>query len=595
MKSKILKRTMAAALALTIVGGIPVAFDGNRIFQPAVTADAANEGSAVLNEETGVLTLSGRITKELLNEYQSRAEKIVCEQGTVLPADSSGLFSNGNIGKVIEIDLSNADTSEVTNMESMFRSQRNMTSLNISSFNTSNVTNMKKMFESCGSLSSLDVSSFDTSNVENMQNMFAGCKNIRSLNLQSFDTGNVTNMNYMFFDCLNLRNLDLSTFNTSKVTNMGSMFKLLKRLEKIYVSDGWSTEAVTISDEMFASSAKLVGGNGTICNGATWYKHQYAHPDGVDGNTGFLTYVSPAVKAEKAAVKGASISLGGKIGVNFYAELPANVKTAVLDGPNGKVVLNAVDIKGSRHHEDDEYKDTYKLTYDIDSDQADEKVSVAFYGEDDTTPIDVYDSNNQKDDDGFIDYSVNEYIAEVSEKASESTELTELVSALDDYCKASENYFENKNHEIKGIEGINDFADLKFPNMSEEEIDGNISLTLYSGTTMRIYFGKKMEICDYDKVDEVQSEQARAIKGVSKNGEYYEVPSFNAYDFLYDYAFYYKEFGSEGNTITKTFSPVYAYTKRTFENPDSDEKLKDVLKALNVYGNKAKAYLDSLK
>ena len=107
MKSKILKRTMAAALALTIVGGIPVAFDGNRIFQPAVTADAADEGSAVLNEETGVLTLSGRITKELLTEYKFRVEKIVCEQGTVLPADSSGLFSNGNIGEVIEIDLSN--------------------------------------------------------------------------------------------------------------------------------------------------------------------------------------------------------------------------------------------------------------------------------------------------------------------------------------------------------------------------------------------------------------------------------------------------------------------------------------------------------
>ena len=60
MKSKILKRTMAAALALTIVGGIPVAFDGNRIFQPAVTADAADEGSAVLNEETGGISVAYR-------------------------------------------------------------------------------------------------------------------------------------------------------------------------------------------------------------------------------------------------------------------------------------------------------------------------------------------------------------------------------------------------------------------------------------------------------------------------------------------------------------------------------------------------------
>ena len=594
MKNKVLRKTMAAALALTIVGGAPVAVGEKGIFPSAVAAEAVSEGSADLNEETGVLTLSGRVTKEQLEEYKFKIEKIVCKKDTVLPADCSGLFSNTNIGKVLKIDLSNADTSEVINMESMFYYQRNMTSLNISSFNTSNVTNMGRMFESCGSLTSLDVSSFDTRNVSNMQRMFAGCKNLHSLNLHSFDTSNVTNMNSMFAQCYHLRSLDLSTFNTANVTNMGSMFNLLKRIEKIYVSIGWSTDAVNSSSEMFKGSEKLVGGNGTKCNGASGYNHTYAHPDGVDEKPGFLTYVSPAVHTETVAVKGASITLGGKIGVNFYAEVPSNVKKAVLDGPNGKVVLNAAAIEGGRHYEDDKYKDTYKLTYDIDSDQADEKVSVAFYGEDDTKPIKVYDSNNQIDADGFINYSVNEYIAEISEKTSETKELKELVSALDNYCKASENYFENKNHEIKGIDSINGFEDLKFMAASPDDIDGKISLTLYSGTTMRIYFGKPMESCNHNMVDELTSDEAHAIKGVSKNGEYYEVPSFNAYEFLYNYRIVYKDKESESN-VEKTISPGYLYTKRAFENPDTDEKLKDVLKALNVYGNKAIAYLDSIK
>ena len=75
---------------------------------------------------------------------------------------------------------------------------------------TSNVTNMTTMFSGCQSLVNLDLSSFDTSNVISMRSMFEECTNLNSLNLSSFDTSNVIDMYTMFSQCSNLTNLNLS-------------------------------------------------------------------------------------------------------------------------------------------------------------------------------------------------------------------------------------------------------------------------------------------------------------------------------------------------------------------------------------------------
>ena len=61
----------------------------------------------------------------------------------------------------------------------------------------------------------------NTSNVTNMQNMFKNCSNLKSLDLSNFDTSNVTKMYSMFYGCSNLETLDLSNFSTS---NMSSMY-----------------------------------------------------------------------------------------------------------------------------------------------------------------------------------------------------------------------------------------------------------------------------------------------------------------------------------------------------------------------------------
>ena len=87
-----------------------------------------------------------------------------------------------------------------------------ITSLNLSNFNTSNVTDMRYMFNNCKNLVELDLSNFDTSNVIDMQGMFHGCSSLTKLDIRNFDFSKVTNYYGMLgsgatttfvpFDCL---------------------------------------------------------------------------------------------------------------------------------------------------------------------------------------------------------------------------------------------------------------------------------------------------------------------------------------------------------------------------------------------------------
>ena len=230
--------------------------------------------------------------------YYTEPEKVY------LNADSSYMFGADSFHKsnILDLDLSNFDTSHVTNMRGMFNGMRNLTTLNLSNFDTSKVTDMQYMFGGVNNLTTLDLSNFDTSNVTNMEGMFYNMYNLTTLNLSSFntskvtrmaqmfafmldlttldlsnfDTSNVTNMEGMFYNMYNLTTLDLSNFNTSKVTDMNSIFRiqyhnddnLLKdrykdKLETIYVNNDFDTANLTGTYEMFANRGKLRGGNGS--------------------------------------------------------------------------------------------------------------------------------------------------------------------------------------------------------------------------------------------------------------------------------------------------------------------------------------------
>ena len=147
------------------------------------------------------------------------------------------------------------DTSNVTNMHSMFMGCYDLTNLNVSNFNTSRVTDMSHMFEDCSSLMNLDLSRFDTHQVTDMRYMFYECSSLASLDVGTFDTSQVTNMCYMFCGCSSLSSLDVSHFNTSQVTDMSWMFSILG-LDSLNLSN-LDTSKVTNMDAMFYESYGL--------------------------------------------------------------------------------------------------------------------------------------------------------------------------------------------------------------------------------------------------------------------------------------------------------------------------------------------------
>ena len=199
--------------------------------------------------------------------YYAEPEKVYLNE------DSSKMFlpdySAQKIKNILELDLSNFDTSKVTNMNSMFSYMYSLTTLNLSNFNTSQVTSMSEMFRNMYNLTSLNLSSFDTSKVTNMDRMFFSIRNLTTLDLSNFDTSQATNMLYMFYDMRNLTSLDLSNFNTSKVTVMSAMFALPDeyapndKLEKIYVNNDFNTAKLMYFSGMFRNRKKLRGGNGS--------------------------------------------------------------------------------------------------------------------------------------------------------------------------------------------------------------------------------------------------------------------------------------------------------------------------------------------
>ena len=180
--------------------------------------------------------------------YYTEPEKVY------LNMNSSMMFSS--MFRLTFLDLSNFDTSKVTNMATMFYGMRNLTTLDLSNFDTSKVTDMGRMFWGMDKLTTLNLSNFDTSQVTNMYGMFYGMRNLTTLDLSNFDTSKVTNMATMFYGMRNLTTLDLSNFDTSKVTDMGRMFWGMDKLTTLNLSN-FDTSKVTNMGQMFSGIDKL--------------------------------------------------------------------------------------------------------------------------------------------------------------------------------------------------------------------------------------------------------------------------------------------------------------------------------------------------
>ncbi len=173
------------------------------------------------------------------------------------------------------------DTSEVTDMGSMFFWCNSLKEIDVSKFNTSKVTDMSQMFYHCEQITDLDLSGFDTSNVTSMSNMFAGCHQIPYIDVSNFNTAKVEYFVMMFYQCKSLKMLDLTSFSTSSLECCNFMFMECYNLRTIYCNDSWNI-ADDMSENMFNANYKLMGSIPYDTNNARNCK--FANPD-----TGYFT------------------------------------------------------------------------------------------------------------------------------------------------------------------------------------------------------------------------------------------------------------------------------------------------------------------
>ena len=131
------------------------------------------------------------------------------------------------------LDLSNIDTSNVTDMGFMFNECEKLKEIKgINKFITNKVIKMDAMFQECNGLTILDLSNFNTSDVTNMGFMFNNCKKLKEIKgINKFVTNKVTDMDTMFNSCCELEYLDLSNFDTSNVIDMSRMFNECNKLK----------------------------------------------------------------------------------------------------------------------------------------------------------------------------------------------------------------------------------------------------------------------------------------------------------------------------------------------------------------------------
>ncbi len=126
------------------------------------------DGRTATNVYTGIESTEADNDKIPWGNKRSKITSVTVVDTGIQPTSTAFWFSGGT--KLRTADVTKLDTSNVTNMRTMFSSCKVLTTIgDVSQWNTSNVTNMTNMFKNCTSLTA-DCSKWDVTNVTEHSN-----------------------------------------------------------------------------------------------------------------------------------------------------------------------------------------------------------------------------------------------------------------------------------------------------------------------------------------------------------------------------------------------------------------------------------------
>lgn len=137
--------------------------------------------------------------------------------------------------------------SKLEYFEGGFIECNSLTSIDLSLLNTKNLNRMYRLFYKCTSIEKINLGNLNTEKVTDMISLFYSCDSLTSLDLGNFITKNVLNMSFMFYNCSSLKYINLNSFDTSKVENMYAMFSSCISLNSLNLSSFETTKLQNIS------------------------------------------------------------------------------------------------------------------------------------------------------------------------------------------------------------------------------------------------------------------------------------------------------------------------------------------------------------
>ena len=198
--------------------------------------------------------------------------KIACIGDIYTGSDVSNMFKG--LTAVTNIEFTNFNSSNATNMSYMFSACNSLVEIDLSKLNTSSVTTMHDMFAGCRSIKNFDVSMLDTRNVTSLHGTFYDCDGLINLDLNSLDTSKVTDIGFIIAECDNLQSINMDKLDVSKVTSIRHLFKYCRSLENVVLPQFDFTK-VRDTEQAFAECDKL-SSSITINGGATTaYKEMF--------------------------------------------------------------------------------------------------------------------------------------------------------------------------------------------------------------------------------------------------------------------------------------------------------------------------------
>ena len=146
----------------------------------------------------------------------------------------------------------------IPSLDFLFFDCEDLINVDLSNINTTDMTRISYTFYNCKNLEEVNMTSIETSNVEYMEFLFAGCENlVNIIGLENLNTSSVKFTTGMFFNCKNIQNVNLSSFDLDNLEEPDGMFVNTQSLRLVNL--GNSTNANNLFDASEEYNIIIIG------------------------------------------------------------------------------------------------------------------------------------------------------------------------------------------------------------------------------------------------------------------------------------------------------------------------------------------------